>query len=65
MTIIRNITVLCLRGVLTGSLLGLLIPIKPAFAACTCRDDGAGKYKCNVGQTGCLAGTDWCLVQCS
>lgn len=56
-------------GALSGVLLSSALPPRDLQAAegaqCRCDDDLSGKYKCNITQTACLAGSETCAVVCN
>lgn len=67
MSIVRKLLGLSFVGTLVGGLLSVAQPVTVATAeeGCKCDDSGTGKYKCNSGQTECIAGTQVCDLKCS
>lgn len=65
----RQWSAIIAMGALFGVVLSMALPPRDAHAAetvgCRCDDDYAGKYKCNLTQTACLAGTHACEVICA
>lgn len=66
MSLARKLFSLSVVGTLVGGLLAVAQPLTAATAeeGCKCDDSGAGKYKCNVGQTECVAGAQICELKC-